>query len=129
MIILRMQFVRYLIAGGTVVVVNLGALYTLTEFFHIFYLLSAIGAFLIAFVVSFVLQKYWTFGDTSHQGLHRQLALYLLMQLCNLSLNTALLYGFVTYLHIWYVASQAFISLLLAVAIFFVNRHIIFKRV
>lgn len=124
---MHFQFIKYLLAGSVVVAVNLSVLYTLTEFFHIYYLLSAIGAFLVSFGVSFVLQKYWTFNDTRNEGMHRQAAFYFLVQLCNVSLNTGLLYVFVTYLHIWYVASQAFISFLLAVVIFFVNRYMVFK--
>lgn len=121
------QFLKYLLVGGVVVVVNLTSLYVLTEFGHIYYLLSTVGAFLVAFSVSFVLQKFWTFEDVSRDHLHRQLPLYLLLQLANVSLNTSLMYMFVEYLHVWYLLSQAIISLILAVGIFFINKKYIFS--
>ena len=122
------QFIKYLLVGALVVAVNLSVLYALTEFVHIFYLLSAVCAFAVSFVVSFILQKYWTFRDSSRKSVHRQAALYLFVQLVNLSLNTGLLYVFVTYLHVWYILSQALISLLLAIGIFAINKLFIFNR-
>ena len=125
---MKTQFLKYLLVGAFVVAVNLSVLYSLTEFAHVFYLLSAICAFFVSFIVSFILQKYWTFKGATHHSAHKQAIFYLVVQICNVSLNTAFLYVFVTYLHIWYIASQVFISLVLAVAIFAVNRLFIFKQ-
>jgi dolichol-phosphate mannosyltransferase len=114
--------------GGIVVAVNLSVLYALTEYAHIYYLVSAICSFVIAFCVSFVLQKYITFKDGNHERLHRQIIAYLFIQLTNLLLNTTFLYVFVTYLHIWYILSQIIISFVLAVIVFFINKKIIFIK-
>ena len=121
------QFLRYLIAGGFAVAVNLTVLYCLTEFVHIYYLVSAVCAFLVSFCVSFVLQKFWAFRDANRENVHHQMFFYLLLQLANVSLNTALLYLSVTYLHVWYLLAQAIISLLLAIGIYVINRQFIFK--
>jgi len=56
-----------------------------------------------------------------------QAGIYLALHVTNLALNTALLYAFVTYLHFWYLFSQVVISLLLAIVVFFINRHFIFR--
>jgi len=121
------QLCRFIIAGGTALVVNLIALYALTDLLHIYYLLSTVFAFLIAFCVSFTLQKFWTFRDRSSDQLHVQLPLYLGMQVGNLALNAFFMYAFVEYLHIWYILSQAIIALGLAIISFFINRRFIFK--
>ncbi len=121
------QVFRFLIAGGTAFAVNIVALYVLTEFLHIYYLISTVGAFLVAFLVSFFLQKFWTFREHSRDNLHVQLPLYLGMQVVNLALNAALMYALVEYLHIWYILSQTIITLVLSVIIFFINKMYIFK--
>ena len=121
------QAVKNVCAGGTAEIVKLGVLYLLTEFVHLYYLASAVYAFLVAVTVSFVLQKYWTFGDRGHEQAHMQAGIYLALHVTNLALNTALLYAFVTYLHFWYLFSQVVISLLLAIVVFFINRHFIFR--
>ena len=121
------QVLRFLVAGGLAFAVNIVSLYALTDFLHIHYLVSTVLAFLIAFNVSFILQKFWTFRDHSKDNVHVQLQLYLGMQLINLGLNATLMYIFVEYLHIWYVLSQTIIALILAVAAFLINKAYIFK--
>lgn len=122
------QFIIYLLVGGFVVGVNLGVLYALTEFAHVFYLPSSIGAFCISLAVSFVLQKYLTFKDTSTVSMHKQAFFYGLMQMMNVLMNTLFLYIAVTYLHIWYIFAQVVISFVLAIIIFFVNKQYIFNN-
>ena len=122
------QFIRFCIAGGFAFSVNLTVLYILTDIFHIYYLVSTVGAFLIAFSISFILQKLWTFKDSSRDRLHIQLPLYLGMQVVSITLNASLMYVFVEYLHIWYLFAQAIIAPMLAIVIFFINRTYIFKK-
>jgi dolichol-phosphate mannosyltransferase len=121
------QFIRFCIAGGFAFSVNLTVLYILTDIFHIYYLISTVGAFLVAFSISFILQKLWTFKDSSRDRLHVQLPLYLGMQVVSITLNASLMYVFVEYLYIWYLFAQAIIAPMLALVIFFINRTYIFK--
>lgn len=122
------QFFRFVMAGSLAFTINLAVLYVLTDIFNIHYLISTAGAFLVAFGISFLLQKFWTFKEPSHEWLHIQVPLYLGMQLTNVSLNAALMFVFVEYLHIWYLSSQAVISLGLAAVIYFLNKNYVFKR-
>lgn len=122
------QFVRFVIAGSTAFAVNIVALYFFTEFLGIYYLFSTILAFFVALTVSFTLQKFWTFQDASRDRLHVQIPVYASMQFMNVTLNVALMYVFVEYLHIWYLFSQVIISLSLALVVFFVNKFYIFKK-
>ena len=122
------QFARFVIAGSCAFAVNLAALYFFTDIVGIYYLISTVLAFLVSFSISFTLQKLWTFQDSSRDHLHIQIPAYLGMQLTNVSLNAALMFVFVEYLHIWYLYSQAVISLCLAALIFFLNKKYIFKK-
>ena len=121
------QFLKFLIAGAFVVAVNLTVLYVLTDLLHIYYILSTVLAFFVAFSISFFVQKHWTFKDRSNDQLHIQLPIYLAVQLVNLTCNTALMFVFVEYLHVWYLMSQAIISFLLAMVVYFINKAFIFK--
>ncbi len=121
------QFCRFLVAGAFVVAVNLSVLYLLTDILHIYYLSSTVIAFLVAFGISFIIQKSWTFKDHSRDQLHKQLPLYLFAQLVNLACNTSLMYLFVEYLHVWYILSQAIIAFGLAMVMFFINKAFIFN--
>lgn len=117
---------RYLVAGGSAATADLGLLYVLTEWFGLHYLFSAALAFVVAFCVSFFLQKFWTFQDHSVERVHLQVGLYFVIAVANLLLNTLLMYIFVEHLHLWYFAAQIFIGALLACGSFFISRNFVF---
>lgn len=122
------RFIRFLVAGGTAAMVDLLFLYLFTDVFKIWYLGSAVLAFLFAFVVSFGLQKFWTFkGDHHHQS-RAQLLLYLSINLINLGLNSLGLYLLVDKLGAWYLLSQVIMSGLLAFESYFIYKLVVFKE-
>ena len=120
--------VRYLISGGISFGTNIVILYLLTEYLGLYYLASVVLAFLVAFVVSFFMMKRWTFQDTSKEGVHQQMSIYLSVAVFNMLLNTALVYLFVEYIGVWYIFSQFIASLLIAVSSFFIYKYLIFVK-
>lgn len=119
--------VRYLMSGGSSFGVSVVTLYLLTEYLGVYYLVSAVFAFLAGFFVSFFMMKHWTFRDGSTDKVRKQLAGYLCVSVSNLFLNTSLVYIFVEYAGIWYIFSQIIASLLIAVSSFFIYKFIIFN--
>lgn len=124
-----MRIVRFAISGGTATAVNLGTLFTLTHFWGVWYIYSSIAAFAVSFFVSFTLQKLWTFGDTSHDRLHVQAALFLSVILVALGINTTLIYLFVEYAHTHYLVGQFVSGLCIAVINFLSYKHLVFRDV
>ena len=124
----RHKILRYLFSGGTAFGVNFFFLYAFTEWIGFHYLISVVVAFLIALIVSFILQKFWTFQDNSKANLHRQMLIYMVLAVTNTSLNTLLVYFFVEYGGWHYLLGQFFSSGLIAVESFFVYQVFIFKR-
>ena len=122
------RLLRYLAAGGTAAIVDIGLLYVFTDLFNIHYLWSAVWAFVGAFFVSFLLQKFWTFQDTNTDRMHVQMALYLFIALLNLLLNTFLMYLFVDKVHMWYIAAQILASGLIACESFFISRMMFSRK-
>ena len=122
------QIVKYVISGGSAAVVNLSILYLFTEFFNIWYLISASVAYILAFGVSFGLQKFWTFKDHETGDIHKQLSLYLVVILINLALNALFVYLLVEHTGVWYMIAQVISGLIIAVESFFVYKLIIFRR-
>ncbi len=123
-----MSLLRYGVAGGLAAATNLGILFVLTEYAHLHYLQSATGAFFVAFFVSFLLQKFWTFGDSRKTIMHWQMAGYLLVSILNLGINTILLFILVERFHIWYIYAAVLTGGLIAVETFFVYRMLIFTE-
>lgn len=123
-------FARYLFSGGTAFATNVVVLYILTEYvFGIEYLMvSVVLAFLIAFIVSFLMMKHVTFQDGQSEKIHRQLVVYFAVAIFNLFLNSFLVLFFTQNIGIWYIFSQVMSSLIIAIWNFFIYKYLIFTK-
>lgn len=118
--------VRFFISGGTSAFVNLSLLFLLNSVLNIYYLTSAVLAFIGAFGVSFTLHKFWTFKSHG-EGAHKQVVMYLQTSLVALLLNTFLMYIFVDYFGFIVLIAQVVVGLIVAVFSFFMSQTFVFK--
>ena len=108
--------------------VNLGT-------FHILYVLGvpyltgSVMALFVAMLIGFVLQKYWTFQNHSSERMHIQFALYAALALCNLALNTLIVFFLVEYASAHYLIAQTVGAGLVATTSYFIYRFYIFADV
>jgi putative flippase GtrA len=123
-----MHVIRFVISGGTATSINLGAVFMLTHFLGLWYVLSSITAFFAAFLVSFALQKFWTFGEDPTTYTHAQALLFLAVVLVALIINTTLIYSFVEYAHLHYLFAQFVSGIFIAVMNYFTYKHIVFRN-
>ncbi|MHB8660820.1 MAG: glycosyltransferase [Minisyncoccota bacterium] len=121
------RVVRFTIVGGTAMLVNVAILYMLTNGLGLWYVVSETIAFIAALLYNFTLQKLWTFGRTRGSAM-RQGTWFVGINLANLALNVALLYIFVEFLGLWYIAAQIIASLLIAIESFFFYRAIFLQH-
>ncbi len=124
------QIIKYIISGGSSAAVTIVALFLFTHFLNngVYKVRYSVGAFIIAFCVSFTLQKFWTFKDRSTERVHGQLSLYLLVALLNLGLTSLLMYIFVNVFHVHYIISQIIVSGGIAFATYSIYKKFIFKH-
>ncbi|MDQ5949275.1 MAG: GtrA-like protein [Patescibacteria group bacterium] len=119
--------VRFVISGGTSAFVNIAILSLLYYVFHVYYLLASIISFLISFVVSLVLQKFWTFQDRSMVDAHVQAGKYLATSLVGLAINTVILYICVEHFHFYVFLGQLVAGGVTACCTFFLSRNYVFN--
>lgn len=119
-------FVRYLISGGTAAATNLAIFFICNNILAIHYLYASAAAFLVAFVVSFTLHKFWTFKSHTEET-HRQILKYLFVSLLALLANEGLMYIFVHIFHVLPFLSEIVVQAMLACCTFFISRYVIFK--
>lgn len=120
------RLLRYLVSGVTTVLVNVAVLFTLTEYGHIWYLISAIVAFVVSYCVNFSLHKFWTFESPDISRIQHELPRHLILAMANLFINTALLFVLVEYGHVWYVGAQIIAAIVIALESFFLLSHFVF---
>lgn len=100
------------------------------------YLTGVVLGYSVAVVLSFALQKYWTFRDRAHHRAPQQLFLYTLFSLLNLGLTTILLHSIkqffegagVDYFSGWYVVAQIAVIGIIALMSFVSNRYVTFRH-
>ncbi|MCK5511108.1 GtrA family protein [Candidatus Parcubacteria bacterium] len=120
-------YIKYVISGCTGAFVNLATLFILTEFVHVYYLLSAIVAFFVSLAVGFNLQKRWTFRD-NNKKVFKQVALYFVITGANLLINMVLLYFLVEKLNVWYMLAQVVIYGSLSIFSFISYKFLVFRK-
>src|SRR3989344_9488787 len=120
-------YVKYIFAGGTAATIDLVLLALFVEIFGFHYLFASALAFIVAFFVSFTLQKFWTFGNTVMDAIRRQLAVYFGIAVFNLLLNTLLMYVLVDIAQFWYFGSQIVVCGFVAVISFMLYRRFVFN--
>ncbi|MCC7500668.1 ChbG/HpnK family deacetylase [Candidatus Nomurabacteria bacterium] len=118
---------RYLVSGTIVAAVDFSLLYLFAEIFGWWYIAAATAALMVAFFVSFTLQKFWTFSDRSTHGVGTQLKLFLIMNVFNLAANAYLLHLLVEEYGMWYMAAEFAILLAIAAWSFLIMRFVIFR--
>lgn len=123
--ILAFRIARFLISGGTSAVTNLSILFVLTHWYGVWYIYSSIIALCVATIVSFILQKLWTFQNFSGE-VHKQFPLHASLGLINIMVNTVILYILVEWVGIWYLLAQIFSGILLGFVNYTVYRLYIF---
>lgn len=86
------KVIRYLVAGGVVAVVQFTLFLGLLSLLHLWYLVASSISFVVALVTSFLLQKYWTFGEKSVSRIYGQVLLFLLCAGINFLVTVTLMY-------------------------------------
>ncbi len=122
------RFIRFCIAGGLAAIVDLGTLYILHDIFGMWHVPAIALAFLVAFGVSFSIQKYWTFKDHSNANLKSQLKLYFIVTAINFVVNTYLVHLGVEVFALHPVVSQIIVGGLIAILSFIVYSRYIFTH-
>jgi putative flippase GtrA len=122
------QIIKYLIAGGTSAFADILIYSLLIYFADLWYVISSVVSFTIAFWISFGLQKFWTFRDKNTEKMMKQTYLYFFVAIANLGISTLLIYIFVDYIHIHKFISKIIANAMIAAESFFVYRHFIFAK-
>lgn len=99
------QIFWFFVAGILSTMVDVGFLYLLTEDFRIWYLTSAAASYCCGILVSFCLNKYITFHDSTTNPF-RQFPLFAAVSVSGLVLNLSVLYLLVDLFSLHYLAGK-----------------------
>lgn len=122
------QFLKYILVGLLATGLDFSFLYILVEYFHLYYLLSALISMSILLLVSFALNKFWTFQNYEDKYI-QQFGKYCLSHLIALTVNLSIMIMLVEGLKFWYMYAKVFATAGAAITNFlFVRKFIFFNK-
>ena len=119
--------VKYLLSGAMSTGTHLIVLSLAYRYLDLRILTATTLAYLVAFGVSFSLQKFWTFRNKAKRYFE-QIYFYLLVGVFNLFFNAALMQALVVNLDFHYLLSQLFTSAIVALNSFLLYKYLVFKN-
>jgi glycosyltransferase involved in cell wall biosynthesis len=118
---------RFLTTGLLSVAINLTTFYLLTHM-GVWYVYASAAGFGAGLIFNFFLNKFWTFKSPSLHHIPRQLPLHFGVGLCNLVLNSAIVYSLVEYLLVPSLLAQIMAAVVISAESFFLQSRYIFKE-
>ena len=90
----KIQMFRYLFVGGAAFLVDFVALYILTDFFGIYYLISAAIAFILGLITNYFMSISWVFNKRKLKNRHFEFGVFAAIGLVGLGLNEVFIWFF-----------------------------------
>jgi putative flippase GtrA len=115
------QFTRYLIVGALGTATHLAILALCVEWLKQDAVVSAAAGFVGALSVSYILNHQWAFESKQSHG--SSLWRYIVVSLCGLVLNTAMMMALINYFRFWYLSAQLSVVIIVPIINFVLNRY------
>ena len=100
------QLFRYVIVGGFAFIIDYGLLYVLTEYCHLYYIVSATISFIAGLVVNYLISTHWIFRHSKLDNRFVEFIIYGIIGVVGLLINNSMLYLLTDYLHVHYMISK-----------------------
>ncbi|MBM3206488.1 glycosyltransferase family 2 protein [Candidatus Pacearchaeota archaeon] len=100
------KFIKFSLVGLIGTFINLAVLYSFTELLGVYYIFSAILSFFLAASSNFILNKVLTFNESIKYKILSKYYKFLIVSICALIINLAVLYSFTELLGVYYLISQ-----------------------
>ena len=117
------EVIRFLVAGGSCLLLELACLYAFTEWAGLHYLYSSALAFTISVLVNYWLCRAWVFEDGNKKQSLKAASLFFGSSVAGLGLNQLCMYTFVDLLGIYYMAAKLLAAVIVTVWNFVLKRY------
>lgn len=124
---LFIQLFRYTFVGGIAFLFDFVSLYVLTEYFNIYYLVSAGIAFLIGLTINYILSIIWVFQEHKIKSKYIEFIIFSLIGIIGLALNQIIIYFFTEIVEIHYLYSKLISTAIVYLWNFFIRKYTLFR--
>lgn len=122
------ELIKYGFWGVVTTLLNL-ALYFVLIRFGIYYLISNVLSYIIAVIVSYFFNNFFVFNQVEKEKISiKKIFKYFLIRILSLGLDSALLYGCVSIFHLNQIWSKLFVSFLVIMLTYLLNKKFVFTN-
>lgn len=121
------QMVRYSISGSIAAMVDIGALFILTEFAGINYLISAAFSFCLGIITVYYLSIRWVFSNRRIAKKHHEFGIFIMIGVIGLALNVFFIWILTEFAAIHYLISKIIANIFVYFWNFFNRKYILFR--
>ena len=121
------QLFRYTFVGCLAFIFDFGLLFILTEYFNIYYLISAAIAFLLGLTINYLLSIIWIFEKRSIKSKHIEFIIFALIGIIGLALNEFFIWFFTEIANTHYLYSKLISTALVYLWNFFIRKYSLFR--
>lgn len=122
------QLFRYGLVGGIAFVADYGTLYVLTEYVHLYHLISAGIAFVIGLLVNYVLSIHWVFDEHSSSNKMTEFSIFAVIGIIGLGLNELIIYTGTDVFGLHYMLSKLISTMIVFLWNFFARKYVLFDK-
>jgi putative flippase GtrA len=123
----RIQFLRYVFVGGAAFIVDFFSLFLLTDYFGIYYIISAALAFSLGLVTNYLLSIKWVFNQRNIDNKTIEFSLFAFIGIIGLGLNEIFISFFTSKLGIYYMISKIITAIIILFWNFFARKLTLFQ--
>ena len=123
---LSIQLLKYALVGGIAFLLDFSMLYVLTDYLHIYYILSATVAFIAGLLCNYVLSVFWVFSERALSNKLAEFLVFSLIGLIGLLLNDGLIWTLTEVGKMHYLASKVLAAVVIFFWNFFARRQVLF---
>ena len=124
---LFVQLFRYFFVGGFAFIIDFCALFLLTEYLNLYYLLSAPLAFLLGLIINYLLSIKWVFDKRNINKKSVEFVIFALVGIVGLLLNQVFIWFFTEIINLYYMLSKIISSGIVFLWNFSLRKYLLFR--
>lgn len=121
------QLFRYFFVGGAAFIVDFVSLFIFTDFFGIYYLLSAAIAFILGLLANYLLSVKWVFNKRVLENRKFEFGIFAVIGVIGLGLNEVIIWFFTDNLQMYYLYSKVIAAAIILFWNFFARKFTLFR--
>lgn len=123
----HVQFFRYIFVGGAAFIVDFVSLFIFTDVFGVYYLISAVIAFILGLIANYTLSINWVFNKRTLDNKLSEFTIFAVIGIIGIFLNVVIIYLFTEYVGLFYLLSKIIAAALILFWNFFARKVTLFK--